>query len=89
MMAHENGGSKLIWFIAGVAIGASLALLYAPKTGRETRRYIEKKTEEGREAIAETGKEIYGRGKDIYEKGRKVADDAAGLIERGRKLVRG
>jgi len=88
-MAHENGGSKLIWFVAGAAIGASLALLYAPKSGRETRRYIEKKTEEGREAITETGKEIYGRGKVIYEKGRKVADDAAGLIERGRKLVRG
>ncbi|MCC6858449.1 MAG: YtxH domain-containing protein [Bryobacteraceae bacterium] len=88
-MAHDNGGSKLMWFIAGAALGASIALLYAPKSGKDTRRYIEKKSEEGREAIAETGREIYDRGKGLYEKGRKVADEAAGLFERGRKLVRG
>ncbi len=88
-MAEDQGGSKLSWFLAGAAMGAGVALLYAPKSGKETRRYITEKAEEGREAISETGKEVYERGKDIYEKGRKVADEAAELFERGRKLVRG
>jgi gas vesicle protein len=88
-MAEDNGGSKLNWFLAGAALGAGVALLYAPKSGRDTRRLISRKAEESKEAIAETGKEVYERGKDIYEKGRKVADEAAELFERGRKLVRG
>jgi gas vesicle protein len=88
-MVEDEGGSKLSWFLAGAAMGAGVALLYAPKSGRETRRYINQKAEESRDAITETGREVYERGKDIYEKGRKVADEAAELFERGRKLVRG
>jgi gas vesicle protein len=88
-MAEDQGGSKLNWFLAGAALGAGVALLYAPKAGKDTRKFLTKKTEEGREALTETGKEIYDRGRDIYDKGRKVADDAADLFERGRKLVQG
>ena len=88
-MAEDQGGSKLSWFLAGAAMGAGVALLYAPKSGKETRRYITEKAEESREAISETGRAVYESGKDIYEKGRKVADEAADLFERGRKLVRG
>ena len=88
-MSDTHGGNKANWFIAGAAVGAAVALLYAPKSGKDTRRFIGEKTEEGKQAVSETGKEIYERSKDIYEKGRKVADDAADLFERGRKLVRG
>lgn len=88
-MAEHEGGSKLNWFLAGAAMGAGIALLYAPKSGKDTRRYITAKAEESKDAITETGREVYERGKDIYEKGRKVADEAAELFERGRKLVRG
>ena len=49
-MAQDNNG-KLLWFLAGSAIGATIALLYAPQTGRETRRIIKRRTREGREAL--------------------------------------
>ncbi len=88
-MSDSEGGNKLNWFVAGAALGAAVALLYAPKSGKETRRIIGEKTEEGKQAVTDTGKEVYERSKDIYEKGRKVADEAADLFERGRKLVRG
>jgi hypothetical protein len=29
------------------------------------------------------------KGRDLYDKGRKVADEAADLFERGRRLVEG
>ena len=81
--------SKLVWFLAGTAIGAAIALLYAPQSGVETRKRIGKKSEEGRDALAGSGREILDRGRDLYDKGRKIADEAADLFDRGRKLVDG
>ena len=86
-MADESNGSNIVWFCAGAAIGAAIALLYAPASGKVTRRKIVKKTEEGRAALAESGRDMYERGKEMYEKGRKLADEAAEMFERGRKLV--
>ena len=88
-MASANNGSKLIWFLTGAAIGASIALLYAPQSGRDTRKLIRKRTEEGKEVLADTGKDILDRGREYYERGRKIAEEAGELLERGRKLVTG
>jgi|SRR5579871_516947 len=86
-MADESNGSNIIWFCAGAAIGAAIALLYAPASGEKTRRNLIKKSEEARESLAESGKEMFERGRDLYDRGRKLADDAADMFERGRKLV--
>ena len=88
-MADEDYGGKVVWFVAGIAIGATIALLYAPDSGEVTRRKIAKKTEQGRAALADSGKEMLDRGKEMYEKGRRLADDAAEMFERGRKIVEG
>jgi gas vesicle protein len=87
-MADNNSGS-LVWFVAGAAIGASIALLYAPQSGRDTRRYLNKKTRQGREALEEVGQDFADKGRELYKKGRGLADDAAELLERGRKIVEG
>ncbi len=79
----------MIWFIAGAAVGASIALLYAPQSGKETRKLIQKKTRQGREVISEHAGEWIDKGRELYEKGLRVADEAAEMIERGRKLVEG
>lgn len=88
-MASEDTGIGLGWFLIGMAAGAAIALLYAPQSGKKTREFISKKTEEGREALADSGKEVMDRGKEIFDRGRELADEAAELFERGRKLVRG
>jgi gas vesicle protein len=87
-MAQDNT-SNVVWFVAGAAIGASIALLYAPQSGRDTRRIIAKKSKKSREAVTEASRDLYDKGRDLYEKGRRVADDAAELFERGRRLVEG
>ena len=86
-MADENSGGKVVWFMAGIAIGATVALLYAPASGEKTRRLIVKKTQQSRDAVADSGRDMLERGKDMYERGRKLADDAADMFERGRKIV--
>lgn len=87
-MVRDNG-SHLVWFTAGAAIGATIALLYAPQTGKETRRYLGKKTRHGREVLSEAGGDLAEKGKDLFEKGRRMADEAADLFERGRRIIEG
>ena len=81
--------NTVAWFLTGAFIGAVAALLYAPKTGKETRKYITEKSRKGREAVNETSQDIVEASRDMFERGRKLVEDAADLFERGRKLVRG
>jgi len=87
MSSASSAAPKLLWFLAGTAIGAAVALLFVPAPGSETRKRIGRKTEEGKEAFAESGKELLDKGRDLYEEGRRIADEAAEMFERGRKLV--
>ena len=86
---EEENGNRVVWFLAGAAVGATIALLYAPHSGEVTRRKITRRAQESREAIEDSGREMIDRGRELYEKGRKIADEAADIFERGRKLVQG
>ena len=88
-MAQEDNSGKLVWFFAGAAIGASIALLYAPKSGEETRRLLKEKALEGKGALAESSRDILDKSRELYEKGKGLADDAAEMFDRGRKLAQG
>lgn len=85
----RNNGDTLVWFLVGAAVGASVALLYAPQSGDRTRRMIGRKLADGREALEEQGSELLEKSRDLFERGRKVADDAAELFEKGRSMVKG
>lgn len=87
-MAQDNS-DRVLWFVAGAALGATIALLYAPQSGKDTRRRLRKQAERGREALTEQGRSLADAGRELYEKGRDLADEAAQMFERGRKLVEG
>jgi gas vesicle protein len=87
-MADEDT-NKLGWLLAGAVIGASIALLYAPKSGKDTRKYLNRTTRDGRDAVEASGRELMDRGKELYDRGKQIAEDAADLFEKGRKLVQG
>ncbi|HTS64572.1 MAG TPA: YtxH domain-containing protein [Candidatus Acidoferrales bacterium] len=94
-MAEDERGkdeqfvSTLAWFLTGAAIGVAAAILYAPKSGKETRHYIAEKAQAGRDAVESAGQDIAEASRDMFERGRKLVEDAADLFERGRKLVKG
>jgi gas vesicle protein len=82
-------GNNVAWFLTGAFIGAAVALLYTPKSGKETRRYLADKVQHSKDAVADTSSGIVEAGKDMFDRGRQLVDDAADLFERGRKLVKG
>jgi gas vesicle protein len=88
-MSQEDYTSKALWFVAGAAVGATIALLFAPASGEETRRVIGRTATRSRDALADAGRDVVEKGKNLYDKGRALADDAAELLERGKRLVEG
>jgi len=81
--------SNFGWFLAGVVMGAGAAILFAPKSGKDTRDYISQTTRDSREAMESSGRDLMDRGKALYDQGKKIVEDASDLFERGRKLVQG
>lgn len=86
---QSESSNTLAWFLTGAIIGTTVAILFAPKSGRETRQYITDKTQQGRAAVAETSQDIVDASRDMFDRGRKLVEDAADLFDRGRKLVKG
>jgi len=86
---QDEGTSVIAWFLTGAVIGVTAALLFAPRSGRDTRQFISEKTQRGKEAVTEGSQEIIDASRDMFERGRKLVEDAADLFDRGRKLMRG
>jgi gas vesicle protein len=83
-MKEGNGGDKFLYFIAGAGIGAAIGLLFAPKTGRETREILARTATEGREYL--TSK--VGEGRQYLEDSkRKVGDDFTTFLDRSKEAV--
>src|SRR5262245_57401876 len=82
-MSDERDASSsavLLSFLLGGLTGAVLALLYAPRAGRETRELWSEKLREG----AERGREAADR---AVAKGRGMVDEAADYLDRQRSAM--
>lgn len=82
-----KNAERFFFILAGMGIGAGLALLYAPKTGKDARKYLSRMAEDSRDKVVETGEEFADRGKKAYEQGKAVVDEAMEYIDRGRRAV--
>ena len=80
----NNGSDKFIYFVTGAGVGAILALLFAPKSGRETRDIIARTANEGRDFV--TGKVTEGR-QYVEERSRKVGDDFTAFVDKSKEAV--
>src|SRR6476646_970553 len=81
---NGSGGDKLAFFLAGAGIGAVLALLFAPKSGRETRDLISRTATDSRDFI--TNKVSEGR-QMVEERGRKIGDDFTSFVDKSKEAV--
>lgn len=54
-MSEKDNSNSFMWFLAGLGFGALLGVLYAPRSGRETREAILNTAQEGKEYLKKRG----------------------------------
>ena len=85
----DNVGSKVSYFLVGLGIGALIGILFAPKSGEETREFLTKKAEEGKDYAQRKARELRERAEDLLERGKQVAqrekDSISAAVDAGRE----
>ena len=71
-MSDRENSNNLMWFLAGLGFGALLGVLYAPRSGRETRTAIRNTAQEGKDFIKNRGREARDAVGDWVERGKEV-----------------
>jgi gas vesicle protein len=79
-------------FVLGVGVGVGLGLLFAPKSGDETRELLKGKADEGKEYLKRRGSELRDSAGEIIERGKEVIgrqkDTLAEAVEAGKQAYR-
>jgi gas vesicle protein len=83
---------RLSYFFLGLGIGVAVGILFAPKSGEETREMIRGKAGESKEFLKRRGEQIKESANEYVEKG-KVAvsrqrDQLAAAVEAGKAAYR-
>ena len=85
----DNVGSKVSYFLVGLGVGALVGVLFAPKSGEETRDYLNKKADEGKDYAQRKARELRERADVLVERSKDVAskkkDSIAAAVEAGRE----
>jgi gas vesicle protein len=85
----DNTGSKISFFLVGLGIGTLVGILFAPKSGEETREFLTQKAEEGREYAQKKARELRERAEDLLERGKDIAsrqkDSLTAAVDAGRE----
>jgi gas vesicle protein len=75
----SGAGSGLMLFVAGALVGAAAALIFAPKTGADTRAFLGRRSRELADDVAARGKQLWN------EHGERVAS----AVKRGYETAKG
>jgi gas vesicle protein len=70
----DRDSNSLVWFLAGLGLGALAGVLYAPRSGSETRDALLARAEEGREYVRSRAREAKDQASQWADKGRDVVN---------------
>jgi len=68
----DNNSNSFLWFLAGLGIGAAAGVLYAPRSGDETRQAIRSRAEDGREFVRDRARQARDQAGTWADRGREV-----------------
>jgi gas vesicle protein len=91
MSDHDNS-NNFMWFLAGLGFGALVGVLYAPRSGRETRDAIRNSAREGTDYVKTRGKDAADAVNEWVERGKEIVnrqkDQFTSAFEAGRQAYR-
>ena len=79
-----NAGKLFLGVLAGVAVGATLGVLFAPKKGSSTRKRISRK---GEEYIGDLEEKFNDFIDTTAKKYRDVKDEVTGVVDQGKRKM--
>jgi len=84
--------SKFSYFFLGLGLGVAAGLLFAPKTGEETRNLIRSKADEGREYLKQRSMDLKDTANDAIERSKSTVtrhrDNLTAAVEAGKQAYR-
>jgi gas vesicle protein len=88
----EDNANKLSFFFLGLGIGVAVGILFAPKSGQETREMIRNKAGEGKDYLKRRSEEFRDSATAVLERGKSAVtrqkDQLAAAVEAGRQAYR-
>jgi gas vesicle protein len=83
---------RLPYFFLGLGIGVAVGVLFAPKSGEDTRGLIKNKALEGSDYLRRRGEELKGSATEYVERGKTVIakqkDQLSAAMEAGKAAYR-
>ena len=70
----DRDGNSFVWFLAGLGVGALVGVLYAPRSGNETRDVLRAKADEGREYMRNQAQRAREQANQWVDKGRDAVN---------------
>lgn len=70
----DSDSNSFLWFLAGLGIGAAVGILYAPKSGQETREAIRQAAEEGRDAVGARARQYRDQAQQWVDRSKQYVD---------------
>jgi gas vesicle protein len=70
----DRDSNSFVWFLAGLGLGAVAGVLYAPRSGSETRDVLRARAEEGRDYMRSRARDARSQATDWVDRGRDVVN---------------
>lgn len=90
-MADDSGG-KFTYFLAGLGVGSLIGILFAPRSGEETRNLINTRVDEGRDYLTKRSHELREQADELIDRGRKAVarqrENVTSAVDAGRQAYR-
>ena len=92
MSEHEHGTFSILKaFVLGAITGAGLALLFAPYSGKETRKKLVEKKDDAKKVLKDTTDQVIKKGGELIEDGKKTVESLKGemakVVDEGKKSL--
>jgi gas vesicle protein len=84
--------NKLSYFFLGLGLGVAVGVLFAPKSGSETRELLRSKANEGADFVKRRGSELRDQASEAIDKSKhsiqRHKDNLAAAVEAGKQAYR-